>query len=70
MTKHVNKRRENPNDVWVSPFHAKYARGMERDYPRDDYGRPIKHLGRVLKVDPRPEIMRPQRPVYRDHVNS
>lgn len=59
-------RRWRPKDNWVSPFHARDARAMERDYPRDEYGRPIRDArGRQLLIDKRPVIMRPERKVYR-----
>jgi hypothetical protein len=38
---------------------------MEREYPRDDYGRPIRDKrGRELKIDKRPNIMVPPRKTY------
>ncbi len=39
---------------------------MDWDYPRDDFGRPLREKGRVLKMDPRPDILKPERKVYRE----
>lgn len=59
MGKDRTPRRSRPHsDVWVSPFHAKDARLMKRDYPRNDHGEPIRDKGRFLVVDNRPTIMK------------
>lgn len=56
------RNKDNPNDSWVAPEHYRFSRGMRRDYDRDEEGKPIKHRGRNLVVDPRPTIMTPEKP--------
>lgn len=59
MERDKTPRRSRPhNDVWISPFHARDARMMERDYPRNERGEPIRDNGKFLVVDNRPTIMR------------
>lgn len=60
---HSLKRKER-EWAWVAPEHSKVARSMNRDYPRDDWGRPIRECGRELKIDSRPSVMVPPRPTY------
>jgi hypothetical protein len=43
--------------VWFAPEHGRVAMGMRRDYPRDDWGFPIRGSEKELVVDPRPQIM-------------
>lgn len=62
------KKEENPADVWVSPFHERFARSMERDYPRDDWGKRIPGKSRELKIDKRPNVMVPPRKTYMDPI--
>jgi hypothetical protein len=63
-----NARPYKPKDKknsWVAPEHARDASAMTRDYPRDDYGAPIKdNRGREIKIDKRPTIMVPPRKTY------
>lgn len=56
----------NHNDsAWIAPEHSRDARGMERDFPRDDYGRKIlDSRGRQLLIDKRPTILVPPRKTY------
>ncbi len=58
-------KRERLNDSWLAPEHARLATDMKRDWPRDDWGRPIRDgRGKLLVLDPRPTIMVSPRPVY------
>ncbi len=60
-----SKRPRQTPDSWVAPEHAKIAMSMERDFPRDDLGRKIDGRQRELVVDPRPNIMKPEKPTIR-----
>ena len=63
------KNYHNPDD-WVAPEHERVARHMQRDFPRDYKNRPIRDdRGRMLKVDPRPTILIPERKTYKDRLN-
>lgn len=58
-------RKWRAKNAWTAPEHGKIASAMERDYPRDDWGRPIRdNRGRELKIDIRPTIMIPPKPTY------
>lgn len=56
-------RRERENLSWRAPEHSKLTSDMERDFPRDDLGIPLRGARREqLVMDPRPTIMKPPRP--------
>ena len=47
-----------PKDNWVAPEHARFARSMERDWVRDDLGRPVNPRKRELVINKKPLVMR------------
>lgn len=58
-------RRKYNDSAWVAPEHSRDARAMDRDFPRDEYGRKIlDSRGRQLLIDQRPSVMRPPRKTY------
>lgn len=59
------KARKPQEPDWVAPEHQKFARHMQRAFPLDDKGNPMKELGKRLVLDPRPEILQPKRqPIF------
>lgn len=58
------KKNPNPANAWIAPEHQKMAMDMQRDFPRDDWGYPLRGQGKVLVVDKRPNILIPPRPTY------
>ena len=52
------------NKTWIAPEHARAALGMRRDYPRDDWGVPLRETGKELVLDPRPQIMIEEKKKY------
>lgn len=62
----VYVKRDKPSHNWRAPEHMKMTSDMERDFPRDDFGRPLEGSKRDrLVLDPRPKIMVPDRPTYK-----
>lgn len=61
----LTPRRWRPKEIWTAPEHSRVAQAMEKDYPRDDWGRRIPGKPRELRVDPRPTIMVPPRFTYK-----
>lgn len=59
----VSSRRRASND-WRAPEHVRMASDMERDFPRDDFGRVVRGASKELIVDKRPRILIPPRPTY------
>lgn len=53
-----NSRRAKDN--WVAPEHARFARSMERDWVRDDFGKPVNPRKRELVIEKKPLVMREQ----------
>jgi hypothetical protein len=63
--KRAYKKRIKNNVSWKAPEHAKLTTDMGRDFPRDDLGVPLKGSKRdVLVLDPRPQVLKPERPTY------
>ncbi len=55
-------KRERETVSWRAPEHSKITSDMERDFPRDDFGIPIRGSKKeFLVLDNRPTIMKPAR---------
>jgi hypothetical protein len=56
---------ESDNTNWRAPEHMKLTKDMKRDFPRDDFGLPLRGSKReMLVMDPRPQIMKPENKPY------
>ncbi len=56
-------KRDRSGISWRAPEHSKLTSDMERDFPRDDFGIPLRGSKKdQLVLDPRPVIMKPPRP--------
>ncbi len=61
----IKARKRDDHNAFVAPEHYKFAKNMDRAFPLDHDGRPMKELGKRLVLDPRPEIMQPKRiPIF------
>jgi hypothetical protein len=54
----------------VAPEHASVAASMDRDYPRDQFGRKLPGTKPELRLDPRPASMVPSRKTYTEQDKS
>lgn len=55
-------KRERESVSWRAPEHSKLTSDMERDFPRDDFGVPLRGSKKdQLVLDSRPVIMKPPR---------
>ncbi len=59
------QKKDKETRSWKAPEHQKLTSDMVRDFPRDDLGVPLTGSKRdQLVMDPRPDILKPQRKTY------
>lgn len=62
---YVKSKNPNPSNDWRAPEHVRMTVDVKRDFPRDDWGYPIRGSRRdQIAIDPRPAIMIPTRSTY------
>lgn len=63
--KRIYKKRSKESFNWKAPEHVKLTPDMQRDFPRDDFGVPLRDSKRdQLVLDPRPQLLKPERKTY------
>jgi hypothetical protein len=62
---YIPRQRKKRQPSWKAPEHVRITSDMVRAHPLDKWGKPRLHLEKELVVDPRPQIMLPERKVKR-----